>query len=897
MVEFADKDQPLRDDVHELGVILGQILRDQGGTALYERVEAARVAARHRRAGDEAAEVELFELLHDLPANFALEVVQAFSAYFSLVNMAERIHRVRRARTYGPDSPQPGSLSAVVTSLKANGISADEVRATLARMRIMPVLTAHPTEAVRRSLLTKSQRIARALTDRIDPDRLTVSESQAALARVRAETSIAWQTEEHSRVGPTVADEAEHIAFYLTDVIYRVVPAFYEELEETLVEVYGDGAPTIESTDILRFGSWVGGDMDGNPNVDADTLRATLARHRELILKKYRTDIQELFARLSQSRSRAAFDPAIDGRLDDYRERMPEVLEGIPERYHDMPYRMLLWTMAMRIDATLAEEPHGYRAVSGLIADLRCITDSLEHNKGQHAGLFKVRRLLRRVETFGFHLASVDVRQDAWVHRELLGKLLDDDSYDQRGMDERAETLRQRLAAGISPVAESPDRTLAMLRAMGEMRERYGAEAVGPYIISMAQGPDDVLAVLFLARTAGLVDDRGAVPLDVCPLFETNNDLDRAGDTLRSMFGDSHYREHLATRGDHQVVMLGYSDSSKRAGLAASRWALYWAQQELARVAHEAGIRLTLFHGRGGTVSRGGSKPRSGILAQPRGVADGRLRLTEQGEIIHAKYGLRGIAMRTLELMAGAVLETTAHEGTSTTETQPWRDAMTMMAHASRASFRSLVYGDPGFYPYFRTATPIDVIERLHIGSRPASRRQQKGIEDLRAIPWVFAWVQSRHLLPGWYGVAAGLRAAIDAYGADLLREMLAEWPFFANLLADTEMVLAKADLGIARRYAQLADRDGARVFLAIRDEYERTCEMVCEVRNAVALLADEPVLRRNIQLRNPYVDPMSLVQVDLLRRWRQGGRQDPELEAALFATVRGIARGMQNTG
>jgi phosphoenolpyruvate carboxylase len=406
-----------------------------------------------------------------------------------------------------------------------------------------------------------------------------------------------------------------------------------------------------------------------------------------------------------------------------------------------------------------------------------------------------------------------------------------------------------------------------------------------------------VLGVLYLARVAGLVDEQGSVPLDVCPLFETHKDLDRAGQTLRSMLSDAHYREHLAARGNHQLVMLGYSDSSKRAGVAASRWALYWAQQELARIAAETGVRLTLFHGRGGTASRGGSKPRDAILAQPRGVADGRLRLTEQGEIIHAKYGLRGIAMRTLELMAGATLETTADTDTSAVETQAWRDAMTTAARASRAAFRSLVYGDLGFHPYFRIATPIDVIERLHIGSRPAARRQQKGIEDLRAIPWVFAWMQSRHLLPGWYGVGAGLRAAIDAYGVELLREMLAGWPFFANLLADTEMVLAKADLGIARRYAELADKDGARVFQIICDEYERTCALVCEIRNAVALLADEPILRRNIQLRNPYVDPMSILQVDLLRRWRESGRQDADLETALFATVRGIARGMQNTG
>jgi phosphoenolpyruvate carboxylase len=387
------------------------------------------------------------------------------------------------------------------------------------------------------------------------------------------------------------------------------------------------------------------------------------------------------------------------------------------------------------------------------------------------------------------------------------------------------------------------------------------------------------------------------VAIDVAPLFETVADLDLAGATLERLLSDPLYRAHVAARGDRQIVMLGYSDSSKESGLAASRWALYRAESALSAAAEQAGVELTLFHGRGGTPSRGGSKPRAGILAQPPGVMKGRLRVTEQGEIIHAKYGLRGIALRTLELMTGAVLEASALDPDRREAKAGWRDAMDTVAAESRSVFRGLVYDDPDFLPYFRQATPIDVIERLEIGSRPASRRSGGGIESLRAIPWVFSWMQNRHLLPGWYGVGRGLEAALAAHGEATLRDMAQEWPFFTNLLADVEMALAKSDMGIAGRYARLAGEVGARLFPGIRAEHERTAGLICRLLGTGEILEHEPVLQRSIRLRNPYVDPISVLQVDLLERWRAEDRSDADLEAALKVTVRGIARGMQNTG
>jgi phosphoenolpyruvate carboxylase len=436
-------------------------------------------------------------------------------------------------------------------------------------------------------------------------------------------------------------------------------------------------------------------------------------------------------------------------------------------------------------------------------------------------------------------------------------------------------------------------KTLSVFSAIKTAQAQFGAASIGLYIISMAQGVDDVLSVLFLARCAGLVKE-GQVPIDVSPLFETVDDLTRAPAVLEALLAHPLYREHLRSRGDQQEIMLGYSDSNKESGIAASRVALYEAQRALSRVAQAHNVSLTLFHGRGGTASRGGSKPRAAILAEPPEALNGRLRVTEQGEIIHAKYGLRGIANRTLELMAGALLETVASPPSAPSD--EWRGALEKIAAESRGAYRALVYQEPHFVEYFRGATPIDVIERLRIGSRPAARRGGQGLGNLRAIPWVFAWTQSRHILPGWYGVGAGLEKALAELGLPFLRG-LRRWPLFANLLSDVEMVLAKADLNIAARYAELAGDAGAVIFPKIQEEFSRTIRCINEISEQESLLSRDPTLQRSIRLRNPYVDPMSLLQVSLLKRWRKTDRQDEALERALLSTVQGIARGLQNTG
>lgn len=901
-IRFAATDLPLRRDVGWLGRLLGHLLEDLGPEPLFPAVETARRLARKRRRGDGDAEGRLVSLLDGLDLDLAHEVVRAFSAYFGLANMAERVHRIRRRvdRAHGGEA-QPHGVRDVIAKLAARGVSAQEVEGALADLLVEPVLTAHPTEAARRTILRKEQRIARVLVERFHRRTMTPEQHGLAKRRVQLEIATAWQTEEQLTDKPTVADEVEHVLFYLTDVVYRIVPALQAEVERGFREAYGRDLRL--SRPLVRFGSWVGGDMDGNPAVGAETIRTTLDRHLKVVIERYQAEVAELFGHLSQSRSRVGASPELMQRIEDYRARFPSAYAGLPARYADMPYRLVLQGIHARLAATAEAAEHAYGSPLELAADLALVQASLEAHRGAHAGLELVERLRMRLATFGFHLAQLDCRQDAEVHRRVVGELLGADGFSDLDRAERTEQLVHAMASPQQRPSSPGDlsgeaqATLAVFQALAAARERHGPESVGTFVISMAQGADDALAVLWLARLAGLVDEAGRVPLDIAPLFETVDDLQRGPEVLSTLASQNVYAEHLESRGKRQMIMLGYSDSSKDGGITASRWALQKAQSDLVDAADARGLRLTFFHGRGGSASRGGSKPRAAFLAAPRGAVAGRARMTEQGEVIHDKYGLRGTAQRTLEVLLGATLERSATGDAPPAPEPGWIDVMDRMARASRAHYRSLVHEDPDFPELFRGMTPIDVIERLRIGSRPAKRRAMRGVEDLRAIPWVFAWTQARAILPGWFGVGTGLAQAEAQHGAGCLQEMAGAWPFFDVFLADVEMVLAKADMGIAARYAELAGDVGQRLFPTLLEEYERTVQQILSIRQETELLARDPTLQRSIRLRNPYVDPMSLLQVDRLRRWRAGGRSDEALERLLVETVRGIARGLRNTG
>jgi phosphoenolpyruvate carboxylase len=887
--------------VRTLGGVVGDLLREQGGEELFDFVENARLQSIRRREGNEKPGEELASLFEGLDLKFTLEVIRSFSTYFQMVNTAEKVHRIRRRREYLQDEGQyqPGGLEETLVKLKAAGVDLDGLQALLDSIRIEPVFTAHPTEPTRRTILRKEQNIVRHLVDMLNPT-MTAQERNVAIQNIKMEATTGWQTDEHPSEQMTVADELEHVLFFVTDVLYRMIAPFYEDLENAALRIYGEEARDLKVPVMIRFASWVGGDMDGNPNVNAKTIRETMARQRSLILDLYHRECGKLSVKLSQSSARIGVDAAIFAKIEEYTPVFPHAWHAVPARHRDMPYRVFLRLIQERLQATYDDDAYPYESAAEFHSDIELIAASLAANKGEHGGLFAVRRLLRRIATFGFHLVTLDVRQDALVHREVVGECIGDEKWLERTPEYRVGKIAEAILQKDAPVLEQSTKarkTLAVFQAIAFGRRKYGAAAIGPFIVSMTQGVDDILSVILLSEWSELHNRRGEVPLDIAPLLETVDDLKRGPEILKALLSHDVYRQHLEQRGGRQTVMIGYSDSNKESGIAAARWALQEAQIELVRTVSAQQVVLQLFHGRGGTISRGGGRTHAAVLGAPPGTVNGYLRVTEQGEIINEKYGLRGIALRNLEQAAGSVALATAmpqHRGTDMPE---WHAMMKVVADVSRERYRKLVFETPRFYDYFRKATPIDLIERMQIGSRPASRRGGQGVNNLRAIPWVFAWTQSRHILPGWYGVGSGFAAAIEQFDDDAFREMFCEWYFMRALTSDVEMVLAKADLGIAHAYSELAGDLHEEFFPVIEKEFNLTQDLILRFSGQEALLENDQTLQRAIMLRNPYVDPMSLMQVTLLARWRASGYEDTTLFEALLASVNGIAQGLQNTG
>jgi phosphoenolpyruvate carboxylase len=901
-IQFPVKDAALREDVHALGGLIGETLRDQGGEEFFKLVEGDRLAALSRREGSASGAAELEERTRDRSPSAATDLTRAFSIWFMAVNTAEKAHRVRRRREYLSDTStsQPGGIADCIGRLQRAGVSLEQALQLIGTMSIEPVFTAHPTESTRRTILRKQQRIAHDLLDRTNPTS-TRAELDMLWARVRLEITSIWQTEEHPREGLTVVDEREHVLFYLIDILYRIVPLFYEEIEAALAGAYSVPVETLDVPNILRFGSWVGGDMDGNADVHGKTIRETLHRHQQLIVSTYFTECEQLAESLSQSANRVGVSAALAERIDSYTAVLPGAKALAPARHDRMPYRMFFGQIAKRLRASYEGRPNAYQSPDELLSDIGLAADSLLQNRGRHAGYFLVRRLMRRVRTFGFHLATLDVIQHARVHDEVIAQGLDVKTWPALPAEERLRQLRDLLVRDQGPTAAFEAmgrRSLWVFEAIAHARHKFGGRAIGEYIVSGARGPEDILAVLLLARWADITDKRsGECPLDVAPLLESIDSLEAAGGVLAALHAEPAYRRHLASRAYRQMVVIGYSDTNKQGGIAASRWALQVAQVQLLDAARAAGINLLIFHGRGGTPARGGGRTEHLVESLPGGAMRGVLRLTEQGEVVSQSYGLRPIAMRTLERTFAAVALATANAAEAAPIAENQIAAMRTIAASSLRAYRELVFGKPEFYDYFRAATPLDVIERMHIASRPAARADSTGVQALRPVPWVFAWTQSRHMLPGWFGFGSGLETALQQHGEEVIAAMVAHWPFFGHLLDDVEAMLGRTDLEIAGHYDALA-AGNLRVFAQpIAQEYALTVRHVLRLRGAARLLDSDPTLQRSIKLRNPYVDPMHLMQVDLLRRWRATQRQDQELFGALRATISGIAQGLQATG
>ncbi len=893
-----DTQAPLRADVRLLGEVLGGVLRARGEPGLFEVVEEVRALSKAARAGDTAADEALEALLADLPPRRAHEVARAFTHFLDLANVAEQHHRVRRRRAYRESGapPQRASPEESFTRLLAS-VKPAEVWRALAELQIELVLTAHPTESERRTLGAKHKTVA-LLLDTNDRVALCPEERVAwHEALVRLVTS-AWETPGVRRDRPTPEDEARAGLVVVEQVLWDAVPATLRSLDRAVRAAGGPGVDDLAAP--VRFASWMGGDRDGNPNVTPETTRRVCLLGRWMAAALYHHEVEALRDELSVTPATEEVQAAAGDDREPYRALLKPLRERLAATR--------AWAAAALDDPLLAARPPADVLLDEreLRAPLELCLASLREVGDDVLAAGRLRDLLWRVACFGLTLARLDLRQEASRHTAALDavtRAVGLGAYAEWDEEARVRFLTRELVGGRPLVPphlwDDPSLSAEVRDVLGTfaVAAREPAGSLGAYVISMARGASDVLAVELLQREARMrwSTPRSGPPQRVVPLFETLEDLERAGRVVAALLDVPWVHERITTiHGGRHEVMIGYSDSAKDAGRLAAAWALYRAQEDVVAASRAAGVRVTLFHGRGGTVGRGGGPTHAAIRSQPPGSVDGTLRVTEQGESIRAKFGLHGIAVRTLEVYVTAVLEATL---TPPAPPAPaWRAEMDRLAATSCADYRG-VLRDPRFVPYFRSCTPLEELGRLNIGSRPARRSPGGGVETLRAIPWQFAWTEVRLLLPAWLGVGAALKAEVDAGREGLLREMLAGWAFFDTTLDLVEMTLAKALPDVQARYeALLVPKELHPVGADLRARFATTRDLLVGLRGR-SLLANNPVLARSIAVRNPYVDPLNILQAVLLRRTRATSRPDPELDAALLTTMRGIASGMRNTG
>lgn len=903
----------LRADVRALGSALGRVITRLEGRATFETVENLRQLAKARRTGDRAAEKKLGAAIAELSARDAFNQAMAFTLYFELVNLAEenfrimllRRRRAERLATQGAASPMRESIEAAVLALKADGVDAAAMQALVDRLSIELVFTAHPTESKRRTLLTKLRRLGEILRERAHPE---LARHPAVLDPECVEREIAslWLTDRSRVARPEVADEARTGLWYFDTTLFETLPQLQSDLERALARHYPAVKPPRRW---LTFGTWMGGDRDGNPNVTAAVSAEVLLLHRRLAIEKMRLAARELARTLTVSDRRDAVVPALQRGLEENL-HLSKHLEELSKRYPHEPYRLLLGVLRERLAQAVGEVRDGSvlaaETVVGTCFDratlaetFATIRDSLNAGRGQLLAGGELRTAMQQLEVFGLHTARLDLRQHSSHHEAAVAELLDRDDYPKLAEEKKRALLLEALAgakpkrpAEIARCSAPTRNVLDPLVLAARAVTKFGPEVMGIYIISMTDGVSDLLEVELLMKLAG-----AARP--IAPLFETLDDLNRAPEILREYF-----QLPGRPRPGHQHVMLGYSDSNKDCGYITANWALYLAQETISGLCAEQKVRLTLFHGRGGSIARGGGPAAKAILAQPAGLRDGAIRVTEQGEVLSTRYHDPDLAHRILEQMAyGVMLGIHAAEQAPSVPAE-WRDAMATMSAAGNAAYQALVHDDPEFLVFWQQATPIDEISNLKFGSRPTFRRATKSVEDLRAIPWVFSWMQSRFNFSGWFGLGTALDAILKTgtAGKRLLREMHAEWPFFQTLIDNAQLTMRKADMGIAALYAGLVEDEKIRrrIFGLLEAEFERAEAAILAVTGQKQLLAGDPVLLNSVQLRNPYIDPLNYLQVEMLRRLRGGKLSAGEAEAAravVELTINGISGGLKNTG
>jgi phosphoenolpyruvate carboxylase len=888
------KDNPLRRDVRSLGTILGDVLVEQSGHELFQSVEQLRQLlieqrdSSRRGVGQQSASdlmLQAQEIIAKMDLTRAYQVTKAFATYFELTNLAETNHRKRRRRAGKLDryhAPLPGSFRGTLLRMKEAGILAESAMAALKEIQIVPVFTAHPTEVARQTVLLKRQRIAKQLA-RLDRLPLPTEAAEECENEIRAEVTSLWQTDEVRFAKPTVSDEIRMGLRYFRLSLFDSLPKIYAEVVDSFREIYGIELDQPNLPNLVQFGSWIGGDRDGNPLVKPECIGDALKMARALILREYLYDVESLSDRLSPSRRQTEISSALLSKLKQYESTLPGVHLAWGPNNVSESYRRFLSYVFHKLQATRDDmnSAVAYRTAAEFEQDIMLVKSSLEEHRGERLARTHVRPVLRKVRTFGFHLHTLDIRQHAAIHEQVIKEL------GKTGNEEPASAEGREL--------------LDTFRTIARLKKTHPPNSIRNYVISGAESEADVLNVIRLAKiakvqVAGSADDPGLVPV---PLFESIESLRGASAVMRRLWTDPEYQPLLDSWGRWQEVMLGYSDSNKDGGMLTSTWELYKAHRALHEVAKECEVKLRLFHGRGGTVGRGGGPTHSAILAQPPGCFSGRIRVTEQGEVLNWKYADPVLAEWNLELMIAASLESLTRPGESS-HPKNWEEAIEEMSQESYRVYRRDIAENPDVLEYFEQATPVNELDTARIGSRPARRRKGRRLEDLRAIPWVFGWMQSRFAVPAWFGVGHAFEqfAEKSATNDQLLRQIVRGFPMFSGMLSNVELGMAKADLGIARDYSGLVKNAALRkrVFTLLEDEFLRSRRMILRVTGQRELLARNRVLARSIRLRNPYVDPMSLIQVELLRR-KQDGQQSSDLDYPLGATINGIAAGLHNTG
>jgi phosphoenolpyruvate carboxylase len=920
-MKTAGKDQPLSEDIRLLGRMLGDTLREQESAAAFELVERIRrTAVEFHRGGDPRAGASLAATLRSLDPDAVMTVVRAFTQFSQLANIAEDRHHIRRRRAHrlGGSKPQNGSMALAAERAAAAGVTAAEVSEFLTGGIVMAVLTAHPTEVQRKSILDAHIEIARLIDER-DRMRQTPEEAAAGEEALRRIILILWQTRMLRAARLTVQDEIDNALSFYSYTFLDAIPRLVEEVDAELQARYKSRLPAPQ---MLKMGSWIGGDRDGNPFVTHETLAYALENQSALALAHYLAEAHELGRELSLSLQRVDITPAL--------KKLADAAEDASDQRRDEPYRRALIGVYARLAATSLALGHRdalrrpvskgkpYATAADFIRDLDTLIESLRTHGSARVVYGRLVRLRHAAQAFGFHLASLDMRQHSGIHEQVVAELAarSGAAADYAALGEEARIAFLLGELGNARLLRSPyvqygelaAKELAIFDAAQDAHRRFGRAALPTYIISNTNSVSDILEAAVLLREAGLLrpasgpSSSPVLDANIAPLFETIDDLRRAGAMMDRLLSLSAYRALVAARGNLQEVMLGYSDSNKDGGYVTSNWELYRATLDLVAVCKRHRVKLRLFHGRGGTVGRGGGPSYDAILAQPPGSVSGQIRITEQGEVIASKYSDAEIGQRNLETLVAATFEATLLRGRDAAPERPeWRAAMEEISAASFAAYRSLVYETPGFNEFFRDVTPIGEIAELNIGSRPAARRATDRIEDLRAIPWVFSWSLARIMLPGWYGFGSAVEAFVARNRTGhlkLLREMHAEWPFFRVMLANMDMLLAKTDLGIASRYARLArDQKRAAALLGrIEAEQALSKRHLFAIQRSKALLDSNPTLARSIRNRRPYIDPLNHLQVELLRRLRSGDTDD-RVKRALLITINGIAAGLRNSG